>query len=302
MISLAIADDTAIFQPWFFKRNASERRTRIGVSRCEEGKPIISWLESHFISIWDKQSVSLDDFQNNHARGTDCAVQYLDITNMYLAKHPDIDGTRRMLAILKNTKEYLYVKQVSLRHLLTDFDLKKEFEEVLKKRTVTVRLLFIDVDSEVAMMRSYGEYIQGCELNNQLPEVKTYEEFRTFKDNQGGLLRHHQPLCRDTRDAIKIANILKNTYTNLRIKTYYAAPDAAIIVNEHSALFESLHYGAKKPRKTANYMTILSGEMPLMEFKKDEDKGGQVYDVVKSNFNFVWEHLSQDVKNSGGIS
>ena len=294
MVNLAIGDDSAIFQPWLFKNYASERNTSIAVFSCTAKTPIVSWLETHFDAIWEEQSVSLVDFLERHAVGTDCAVHRLNITNMYVAKDKDIDATDRMLAMLEDTSEFLCIKQVSLHHLMTNDRLKQSFEKVLA-RQIPVRLLFIDVESEVAMMRSYCEYVHSCILNNKQPQTANYKEFKLLENQaQGHLLRFDQALYVATQFAIEAAKILQGSFPKLSFKTYYAAPDAAIMLNEHSALFEPLHYGSKRPRTNPDGSTILSGEMPLMEFQKDgHQTDGHVYDVIKSNFEFVWKHLSQ---------
>jgi hypothetical protein len=302
MINLIISDDTAIFQSCFFKESATNNNSLIGVFKCVKGKSvctkekaIISWLESHFNAIWDKQSVSLNDYEEKYCRGTDCAIRHLDIPNMYVPQHSDIDALPRMLAFIKDSKKFLYIKQVSIAHILNnqrDMRYITELENALKRK-VEVKLLFIDVDSEVAMMRSFCEHTHS----NKEPKVATYDTFKNFKKKDGTKLRHSLPMYDDTNNAIEAARALQNLHLNhLQFKIYYAAPDGAIILNENFALFEPLHYGAKSLRKNANGAKILSGEMPHIEFKRcddDSENRGHGYEVIKSNFEFVWNHLSK---------
>lgn len=300
MPSSIVSDERGIIQPIFIHEDIQDPKLRTPVLDFTSESQMSSALRQHLESIWKEHSTDLMDFWASRKTGCDAVVHSLCIDNMFMPRDPFVDGLERMRHLIDTTEDYLYIKQVSLYTVLLESDvLKTAFENLLSNPNVKVRLLFIDRDCEAAKLRSYREY--HMEENSHCGRPISVRE---FLDADNASLREQQTLWRNTERSFQRALELQASNDNLQVRTYFAAPDSSIMINETIALYEPLHYGKLLPREFAN-QKILSGEMPMLEFKKSDRVVDQrnpnrnkyaTYDVVKDNFDFVWDHLTREAQ------
>jgi hypothetical protein len=240
----------------------------------------------------------------------------------------------RTQRLIEQTDNILWIKYVSMFVILNRNGLLFQRLGNLHglvahiKRIKDVRFLVIDLESDQAKQRSYREY-----LMNGLPSHVSYDEFIEMKrDARGNIfsLYEGEKLYADTRSSLiqakNIADMVKiddNKENKLfAVGMYKSSPDSAILITDHAALFEPLHYGVQYSENENNkvyqpsgndqktdsntvQMPILSGEMPLFEFKytsiNKELKGTNknqhkiragAYQMMRSNFEFVYDNYS----------
>lgn len=221
-------------------------------------------------------------------------IENAEIVNIFFPRTENYDPTKRMSELISKTKEILWVKQVSLRHLTRQNGILMNEFSGCYKNIKSIRMMPIKLDSDQAKIRSYREYLlKPIPTSNML----TYDNFVKEKYEE-------ETLYRDTMDTINTLRNLKSVYYEDReangdefiIKTFFSSPDAAIFITDESVLYEPLHLGDINEiiRNFDNSNgPILSGKMPVFEFLKRDEPG--MYHLIKNNFETVFDNFADDV-------
>ena len=240
-------------------------------------------LNEHFQWIWDKASISVDEYIEEFSRGTFRACYSSSINNMYLEERirdiEDQDESRRSRInyIIKNTKHRLWIKGITLhRYFMLGSDLFSSIKKVCQKKEVDIRILLINPESCQAKMRSFREYLLSHKSAS----------FDSFDDKERQRERLYRELL-TTVGNIKnnlIPHIPDSNIENIKFACYDACPESFLLITDEYAMIEQYHYG-----QIIEEENVLGGNAPIIEYKKGVNS---MYDVLEDHFNYVYEYCS----------
>lgn len=299
------------YQIWMYYKNLNEVAAEIGkgifmasivgffveliANTTDEYKDIKDLIANKTMNGYKEIKLCLENKQS--CNDWTVRLQQSQINNIFIPRSNDqkYDPVNEMKALINNTNEILWVKQVSLFALANNKGAL--YSELVKKykSIKSIRFLLVDTQSDGAKMRAYREYYL-----DDLTPVINYTDFVDIKYTES-------PLYRDTEMSIINLNRMRSNYyiafneveedCEFLLKVFRSAPDAAIIITDDTVLFEPLHLGGlnemlvKQPGGDSK--PILSGHMPMFEFKKKDSPG--IYELIKNNFQFVWDNYSENV-------
>lgn len=242
-------------------------------------------LKFHFKWIWNNASVSIAEYQNESSQGVFEAIRKTNIQNIIYGSS---NGKSRIIHLIKSSKSEVWIKGITLKTFFSDQG-RGGFKNAIVNAClegVKIRMMILDPDSEQALIRSYKEYtLEGGEMK--------YGEFKLDKE-----IIREQTLYSDIRKVIKE---LKKVYSsrevnkikeNLVVKTYFSAPEAFILMTESKMLIEQYHYGKLKEEVT---MTILGGDVPLIEYHDIEDDNSSLFKTYQDHIKYVWSSFTKDI-------
>ncbi len=294
---LILSSSHALFQPNILHDKFDDLNKSIPTLkyvRIEDS--IFSDLEKHFNTVWHYDSISYDELKA-HEIGVYHASTKTNIKNIYIPRsiNKTFDPIERMKHLIMNTKDILWVKQVSLYQILgTNGQLYGTFID--KCREISdIKLLLIDPESEQAKMRSFREHIiqspRYGDLYSDFLQKDIWKESILFRHTTKSITNAKR-LKRQLDYERDQEKIFPNQ--SLDVKKFFAAPDSSIIITDTAVLFEPLHYGSQRAVFSSQHQgKILSGDMPMLEFTKETDGG--VYDILKDNVKFVFDYFSKDI-------
>ncbi len=292
---LILSKHHVLLQPSILHSELYDREKAIPmVKYAESDHPaLFRDLNEHFDKVWQHDSITFDEYKKGREIGVYQALTGTNVQNIYMPRHDnkDFDPIKRMKFLIKNTKEILWVKGVSLYHTLGERGLIHATFLGKYKEIGNIRMLVLDPCCAQAQMRAFREHLI------RYPESE--QGYEGFRDKEGWT---EGPLFTDTNASIKNGGELSRALNEERgapanepfsVRTFTSAPDAFIMITDDSVLFEPLHYGSKRPIYNTPKGPILSGDMPMIEFSKGDGSG--VYDMLKESFQFVFDHFSEPV-------
>ncbi len=244
-------------------------------------------LKFHFDYIWDRVSVSLDEYFVTYSLGTDNAIRKAKIKNIFY----DQDISRnRIIHLIKNTNKILWIKGISLKsYFRSNSPLCMAIYDACKRNVEDIKILMIDPDSEQGEIRSFREYL----INN--PTGRSED----FVDDA----RKRQRLYKDTMDSIEfieenLVEFSQNKKSNFQVRLFKSAPEAFILITDESVLVEQYHYG-KIDKDIEGMKKILGGDFPIFEYHKttngEEEETFAPYKILKDHFEFVFNRCSRRI-------
>jgi hypothetical protein len=249
-------------------------------------------IESHFDWIWDKASISLEEFCHDHVVGCDMGLSQADATNVFMDPQT---SRERIISLLRSVKEGSQVDLLGIS-LHSYFGrgqpiAKELLEKVFRTPGVTVRVLCIDPNCEQAKIRSYREVmLPDLELDKvNASDFTRYAEKGSIDSAESDLSRHTQQTLANLSELLK-SNAVK---CKLEAWKYKCAPTCFMLRVDERALFEPYTYG-KLDRSSKS--RTLGGDMPLFEFIEPKDDQDRLFDKVdnrnpvgllKDHFDFI---------------
>jgi hypothetical protein len=248
-----------------------------------EDRSLHEELRFHFERLWDKCSISLDDYIGGFSRGIELGVYEAGIVNIFY----DQALTRnRILHLISASKYRLWIKGISLRSFFQYGDL---FDALVKAviRGVEVRVLLIDPDREQAKMRSFRE----------LRMARGDADWDSFTEEE---LRQ-QRLYRETTESIahisrfigELRQLPPNpAHGSFEARLFASSPEAFVMLTDSAALVEQYHYGKIKPAEGDSMGGILGGDVPVLEYGRQTPGKNPLkapYRIFEDHFRFVFE-------------
>lgn len=294
MLHLVWTPDVCFVQQYYFCSSHSAA-IKVPVFKCERyaGTEVqtfsaIDDLEFHFDWLWKYASISASEYRNNHLDGVDNAIRKANIQNIY---YDPGKSQRRILRLIEQTREILYIKGVSLHSFFRHGDL---FTAIINacKRGVSVKVLLVDPNCDEARYRSFREY-------RILHKQATLAEFTESTQK-------NERLYSDTVASIQFIRKQRKLHdlNTLDARLYFSAAEAFCLLTDESAIVEQYHYGTISPDP---YESSLGGDVPVIEYKnftpEDEDiclltgrdKVKDPYLLFKDHFSFVFDHCSKSI-------
>ena len=114
--------------------------------------PMHTQMEQHFDWVWEKASVGINEFQEQHAVGIESGMNLSSAVNVYT--DPDV-VRERMMFLLEHARHQVDIQGVSLHSFLKNGSpLLGALESLIRAGEVRIRMLFIDRMCEQAKFRS----------------------------------------------------------------------------------------------------------------------------------------------------
>jgi hypothetical protein len=285
---LLSTDKVSYVMPYYFWRGA-EDMPLFKLANIES--QLSQGMYDHFDLIWQKASISLEQFLEEHHVGLDKGMYECGAINVYDTLEK---ARKRMLHLLGNAKERVCIQGVSLNSTLggsQQDDLVPVIADLVG-RGIEVKILMLDPESEQAKFRAFREW----SLQEHQPDI-TFEQYQK---------QASEKLYWDTNATIDRLATLQHDllHQNVKIDTfstmkYDAAPCCFMFLVDNTVLVEQYSYGIVVTGKIIP--TILGGEMPLVEYvgqpgdlyETRQDK--RVFEMMKDHFNFVFDHYAHPI-------
>jgi hypothetical protein len=248
-------------------------------------------LEEHFDFVWDYCSIDIEEYLDKAVIGCDEAIAAAGIGNIYYDRTL---ARKRLLTLMKNTRDVLYIKGVTLHSFLEDgSNLKAELCQAIE-RGVDTRLLLIDPDSEEAKIRAFREH----RIQYESAAWGAFAEGDEYRD---------QVLYREVKAGIQRARQMTSKFAGKELDTrlYTSGPECFMLLTDDAVVVEQYHYG-KIALESARF--ILGGEVPIIEYEnrekdRPETESGRlldepaenVYGLFRDHFDFVFENFVKNI-------
>lgn len=311
---MVLTDHYALMQNSLLNPQIDDKGVEIPYMRYikkNENELLFKYLVKHFNTLWEYDSIDIDELETNHSIGINLVLREMDVPNIYIPRGGEFDPKKRVIHLIKNTKKILWIKHVSFRWFLHYNHLDQDSLYLLlwnnggqlysKMHEIEdIRFLIINPSSIQAKMRSFREF-RADNLHTEM----TYKDFVSAKIWKRQVLFDHTQSS--INEAIRLKSLekakknlegeeeKKPEYSNLSVRLYDSDPESACIITDSAVMFEPLNYGVHNPVQVAGGHSILSSRMPMMEFSF-KDKGSGTYNVLKDNFEFAWNHFAKDIK------
>lgn len=258
-------------------------------------------VNDHFDLIWEKASTSLEQFYAEDQvgpklrlgpqlqLGLDKGMYESGAINVY---DDTVVTRKRMLQILKNAKERVYIQGISLDLTLGGENQPDDLIPTitnLVNHGIEVKILLLDPESEQAKFRAFREWYLD-EPQSQM----TFEQY-------GQDLHRQTKLYSDTKRTIqRLTRVQQNVRSDtLGVKKYNAAPCCFMFLVDNSVLVGQYVYGTvTRDKSDGEGSSILGKEMPLVEYVSqprdvyDARQDKCVFEMMKDHFNFVFNHYA----------
>ena len=207
---------------------------------------------------------------------------------------------KRMLQLLKNAKERVYIQGISLNSTLGTENQSDDLIPTitnLVNHGIEVKILLLDPESEQAKFRAFREWY--------LDEPQSQVKFEKY----GQDLHRRTKLYSDTKRTIqRLTRVQQNVRScTLGVKKYNAAPCCYMFLVDNSVLVEQYVYGTvTRDKSDGEGPSILGNEMPLVEYVSqprdvyDARPGRCVFEMMKDHFNFVFNHYARPIVTASG--
>lgn len=291
---LLSTDKVSYVMPYYFWRGA-EDMPLFKLANIEA--QLSQGMYDHFDLIWQKASISLEQFLEEHHVGLDKGMYECGAINVYDSLEK---ARKRILHLLGNVEERVYIQGISLNSTLGGIDGSQPDDLLhvigdLVRRGKEVKILLLDPESEQAKFRAFREW---CLQKRQPDTFKQYQKQASEK------------LYWDTNETIRKLAALQYDllHQNAKIDTlsimkYDAAPCCFMFLVDNTVLVEQYIYGiVTRDRPNGQSPSILGGEMPLVEYVSQPgdlyearpDK--RVFEMMKDHFNFVFKHYAHPIE------
>jgi hypothetical protein len=242
--------------------------------------PMHEQMEQHFDWIWEKASIDIREFKNQVAVGVDSGMSQSSAVNVYT---DPVTARERMLYLLEHAEGKVDIQGISLHSFLREGDrLLGTLEDLVRRGGVSIRILFIDPNSEQAKFRSFREALFAnpkLRWNEYSARPGTHEASSLYRDTDMAI-RNLKRMVRD----VAASDPGPGWKLTLEAGTYCTAPHCFSLRVDKSMLVEQYHYGKVAPQ---GKHATLGKDMPVIEFvDKSLDK-----DVYKNLPPTRWEEL-----------
>ena len=258
-----------------------------------QGRSMHDEMEFHFDYIWKNCSIDINEYLEHYAQGCANALRRASILNMYY--DPSL-WRKRVLHLMANAKERLYLKGITLNSFFSDGELFDTFTKVAVRPGLKIRVMLIDPECEQAKIRSYREYLL------RHPHA-SWEEFCSRKVYKREILYQHA-----NKSIENLAGLLEELKSNgvhydIGIKKFVSAPESFILMTERAVLVEQYHYGKIRIQKQDGetlLSKILWGDVPVIEYGKPahliagELPGDHLHHLFEDHFEFVYNNFAKD--------
>lgn len=285
-ILFLIRTNVASYVQSYYFWKSREPDVSMPLIRYNRLSPLHNGMKDHFEWIWDHSSVSSIDYYKEHSLGVDRGLHQSGAINVF--DDPQ-EAKRRIIALMQKTEKVLYIQGFSLRaYSNADDSLYKELRRIVREGKVDVRILLINPESEQAIYRSYREFW----LENP-DNTLSLEEFTTQKHKNGQLFR-------DTERTIsQFRRIAPLNSPKFHVKLYNTAPYFFLLMTDTSVVVEQYHYGKIELDEENK---VLGRDMARFEYTAfpqdlhDLDKPLQTYQLLRTHFDFVFNHCSEELR------
>ena len=287
------------FAQHYYMRPADNPDINIPVIRYEKDElknenSIHSELGFHFDFLWDNASVPIEEYLNEHYRGTNKGILMANIRQISYSSDLNKD---RFISHINNTKNILYIKGVTLKSFfaINNNALFSSIEEAVK-RNVKIRVLILDPTCEQALYRSYREYLippggkksfDAFKKTNEVYRQRLYTDFEITKNSIGSYF---------------------SGIDNFQARCYKCSTEAFLLITDDVAMVEQYHYGKIYSKNVKSL--VLSGSVPMIEYYnpatkptplKNPSGAKNPYGILLNHFNHVFDNYSEDLvtKNQG---
>ena len=248
-----------------------------------------SEMKHHFEWIWQKASISLEEFVDQGIIGTDKGIRQLGTVNVFTDSQV---AWTRILWLLTHAQRTVDIQGISLHSFFGVEGLADIVWKLVEDGKVDVRVLVLSRDCDQALYRAYRE--------NRLhrPEV-SFEKYKTTGLHQNSqLYKQTTETIEAIQTKVKAISTLKSGNDQgawrcrLELREYDSAAACFMLRIDDAVLVEQYHYG--KVRR--GVPTILGKDMPLCEYTvSEQDLYPSIphrtpYNLLVDHFNFVWEH------------
>jgi TIR domain len=277
-----------------------------------------SHLKAHFDWVWEKASIPAYKYFKQSYIGVDQGIGRSGIVNIFAQRQ---EGKKRILHLLRQAKEKVYIQGISLHSFFQANDLvTKSIEKLVSKGQVDVKILLLDPESDQAKYRSYREY-RIKYRDNYIPFQQYAEQDDDSAEN------YHQVFSDLVQDTLNSRRVLmgindiaqQNQNPKFRVHYYASAPVCFILIVDNVALVEQYHFGKLEDAvgRLENHNEnsdnedadefILGKDMPLIEYEKDSQSLFKLnisdvdrseyqlrdpYRLIENHFLFVFENFS----------
>ncbi len=244
-------------------------------------------LLKHFDWIWDKASITLDEYAIELSVGVDQGTVRSGIVNVFTAA---AEGRARMLYLLKNAKHRVCIQGNSLHSFLNTRTehtvLFGALRQLLLDDKVEIAILILDPQSPPAKFRGYRE-----------SSLKS-SELRWTQYESSDEKHHDSILYKDTTDAERamaelIQEVAKSKPVGWRPKLtggkYDSSPYCFLLRVDDRVLVEQYHYG-KLPEEGSDDSGKLGRDVPLVEYSASPS---DIYDrTMRPPFELFVNHFA----------
>ncbi len=246
--------------------------------------------EIHFDWLWDKASISAEEFQDHKAVGIDRGMYSVGATNVF---NDPSEARERLLWHIRHSKKRLYLQGISLKSYFDRGELLAAIKAVVDRDEVDIRILILNPECEQAYFRSFREYL----LAN--PEI-TFHDFRA-----NPRLHAESELNADTQKTLtQIKKVFGAKHRGmLKVRTYTSAPSCFLLIADDSALVEQYHYGKSLPTGDGGGSPVILGkDTPLIEYADrpselfESDPLRRPFRLLLDHFNFVFQNCAMEME------
>ena len=303
ILFLVQTDFVSYVQQYYFGGNNNPNLNNLLIcyqgrkSSDARGRSIHDEMEIHFDYIWKNCSININESLENYAQGCDIALQNASIVNIY---YDSSLWMKRVLYLMENAKERLYLKGITLHSFFGDFrngELFDAFRKVVVRPGLKTRVLLIDPECEQAKIRSFREHLVRFPHANWEEFCSKYiykEEYLYLHVNKS--VENLLSLCEELK--------LDNEYHDIGIRKFISAPESFILMTEEAVLVEQYHYGKIRVQKRDNetiQSKLLWGDVPVIEYSKSKkllaselpDKN--IHHLFENHFDYVYNNFAKEI-------
>ncbi len=307
-------DTSSYVEPYYFWASRSMSAYMPVFQFTPQQNPLLHLsMEEHFDLIWERASISSQEFFEQYQVGIDKGIRQSGARNVFSS--PAL-ARKRMLWLLQNAKRRVYLQGITLHSFVDDSypDLFIAIQNLIRSG-VEIKMLLLDPESEQAVYRAFCEH----HLRTGLPKFADCEPFLTYLKDQQGLM--NEPLYQESFTSIQKLNqlaMLAKDCDCFQVKLYHAAPACFILLADDSVMVEQYQYGKIKSSGVSDEVSpILGKDMPVIEFAKygsipqppselePYSEGGsfaslqerEAYRLMESHFEFVFKHCARSIND-----
>jgi hypothetical protein len=252
-------------------------------------------MRKHFDWVWEKASVSIDDWRARHVTGTDRGIGETGATSIY------VDGDKgrdRILWLLEDfrrrahegNKVTIRIQGISLGSFFGDGVFSHKVFELVRDAKAEIQILILDPKSEQAKFRSFRE-----RLLRDGDKTQSWSDYTDEAHKQSKLYR-------DTVETIdSITQLVSECRKDqpdwscpLGVREYRSAPYCFVLLlddgqqqQDSCVLVEQYHYGKLK----GGYGAILGTDMPLYEFASGSSELYEQADLLRLPYGLLSDHF-----------
>jgi hypothetical protein len=258
-------------QPYFFWNKRKDMP--VPVFKCitdpskDPDDQIPHQLNEHFDLIWQRSSISLEDFRNNHIIGVDRGLRQAGAVNVFLQKS---ESRQRILQMLKNAKSHVWIQGISLQSYFSAGDLYKEILGRIVEGKICIRVLLIDPECEQAKFRAFRErlFVDKDETLESFIAADRIKDSTLFRHTTSSI----KEICDFMEHLVAAKGRDSNWRHNILVRKYNSAPACFMLRVDDRVLVEQYHYGKSTHTDQPEMdVAILGKEMPVFEFTSETD-------------------------------